>query len=535
MSKYSKIIVVLLISTIAGGLSPDPISILYSMIEITAVWIFSASLYKKNRVIGYLVNSVLLFVIMMQQAVLYFSGEYVTTIMLMNIESFKALGAKLPIYLFAVFVVIVISLLPMKFSQLPSILSKKISVALSVIYFIVAVTLSFTVYSLTSSFSPIGSFAGTIESIIIEKYNTNLYSRLENTKARKAFKRDFIADGVTRPEELPEQPNVIVIFTEGLSKELIDTDKVENLMPNLAALEQESLSFENYFNHTAATYRGLRGQLYSSYQHPDGVGNTITAEKGGIISIVDVLKAQGYYSEFINSEPTNKDFTKYLNSLKYNKVVSKKVDRNVTDKEMFKLLEKKAETIEQPFFLSMYNIGTHHGFESPDVKYGDGKSDVLNKFHNYDAQFGKFFEEFKKSDLAKNTILILTADHATFPSPEFKQAISSDQTDFIAPIPLMIYYDGVVPQKIDAQSRNSLDLTPTILDLLDVQQVNNYFLGNSLFQNEEVDAFERVSAIGDNFYSTAPNRSTLINPDDENFKGTIASIKDYYSFAMHSN
>ena len=43
-----------------------------------------------------------------------------------------------------------------------------------------------------------------------------------------------------------QRPNVILIFTEGLSKNIIEDER--NIMPNVKALQEESISFENYFN-----------------------------------------------------------------------------------------------------------------------------------------------------------------------------------------------------------------------------------------------------------------------------------------------
>lgn len=71
-----------------------------------------------------------------------------------------------------------------------------------------------------------------------------------------------------------KKPNVIVIFTEGMSFNVIDS--VNNLglgvTPKLDEIMKKSFFFINYYNHTAATFRGLRGQLTSAYQFKDGVG-----------------------------------------------------------------------------------------------------------------------------------------------------------------------------------------------------------------------------------------------------------------------
>lgn len=109
--------------------------------------------------------------------------------------------------------------------------------------------------------------------------------------------------------------NVIVVFTEGFSSEIVGNAKpgAFSVTPNLNKLSTEALSFKNYYNHTAATFRGLRGQLTSGYQFRDGLTDAGTgiaqlsnAEINNIYlhrqtSLSDILKEYGYKSYFIAS------------------------------------------------------------------------------------------------------------------------------------------------------------------------------------------------------------------------------------------
>ena len=67
-----------------------------------------------------------------------------------------------------------------------------------------------------------------------------------------------------KPNNLPESPNVILIFVEGMSQHIIDDER--NIAPNIREVQSKSLNFKNYYNHTFATYAGIIGQLYSGYQ-----------------------------------------------------------------------------------------------------------------------------------------------------------------------------------------------------------------------------------------------------------------------------
>jgi membrane-anchored protein YejM (alkaline phosphatase superfamily) len=117
------------------------------------------------------------------------------------------------------------------------------------------------------------------------------------------FYKESIEDEISKPSGLPEKPNVILIFTEGLSKSVVEDER--NITPNLQKFSKRALSFENYYNHTFATYRGLIGQLYSGYQLNNSDSNNL-------IALQDIFSAKGYNTAFINTEPDNEEFTTYL-------------------------------------------------------------------------------------------------------------------------------------------------------------------------------------------------------------------------------
>ena len=49
------------------------------------------------------------------------------------------------------------------------------------------------------------------------------------------------------------------------------------------------------------------------------------------------------------------------------------------------------------------------------IKWKNGRSDVLDAVYTTDDAFGIFWDKFKNSELAENTIVAVIADHAIFP------------------------------------------------------------------------------------------------------------------------
>ncbi len=310
--------------------------------------------------------------------------------------------------------------------------------------------------------------------------------------------------------------NLILIFLEGFSSEVID----KKLTPNLINLEGKGLDIKNYFSHTAATFRGIRGQLISGYQLAQGytedgkgIGQLSKAEIGEKFKnrprgLPTIFNERGFKTSFI-SPHSNKDqllqtmfYTGFQTGFGYEDFG---YSSDMTDKQLFEVLLKESKKLEnsQPFFICTYFFGTHHGLDSPDIKFGDGKNSYLNKFHNADYWLGNFIREFNKSSISKNTVIVITADHSTYPTPLFNKTFNLKKKYFVGRIPLIFYKKGMEPIKVDVDFRNSLSLAPTILDLYHFDNEKVSFLGKSIF-SDDTTVFSRISALGTLFYLISP-------------------------------
>ena len=342
--------------------------------------------------------------------------------------------------------------------------------------------------------------------------------------------------------------NVVLIFTEGTSLKVISPD----VTPNAYALMKEGLFVKNYFNHTAATYRGLRGQLISGYQSIGGYYNDKSglnqiqiSENNGFEKIIQkqeslpsVLNQHGYETIFINPEKDQGNSSHIMRYVGFNTVKGNKQDTfAITDRQLYENIWQELTTLDQQkkkFLLASYIFGSHEGQDSPDLKYKDGSNPYLNKFYNQDHWFGEFFKKFKNSPLAQNTILIFTTDHASYPSREFIETFHSDSPFFIDYVPLFIYNpilnkDGGMI--FDAQNRNSLSLTPTILDLLDITKEKNHFLGNSIFDHKKPNEYERLSIYGNEYIYLDENGKFVSFPKhritkDEKFRKLFPNYRE---------
>lgn len=332
-------------------------------------------------------------------------------------------------------------------------------------------------------------------------------------------------------------PNVIVIFTEGTSTRLIGAygGHYPGLTPNLDRLAAQSMRVDNYFNHTAATYRGLIGQLSSGYVLYGGYGRHgwESGDNGRHLGAVRrrtlplILGEHGYESYFFSPHAAHVPFNTMLGTLGFDRVFNAESighdllqghyytrtgTDSLDDASLFGglavfLKQRAASADHHPFFIGFYNIGTHAFIKTDahDVAYRDSRNPVLNSLHNYDHALGLFLDYFRHSPYAANTILIVTADHATYPDADYRAVAGADlEPYFVDHIPLLI--DDPfrhLPATLDADGRNSLALAPTLLQLLGIRTARNSFLGHSLFEPRSFKL--GLTAIGRRFYLTTPS------------------------------
>lgn len=354
-----------------------------------------------------------------------------------------------------------------------------------------------------------------------------------------------------------EQPNIIIIFTEGTSARLLGCygGTRKDLTPNIDAFAKNCMQVENYYNHTAATFRGTQGQLASCYPRYGG------GEKGGWVgfksgtgvakqlaarnyqTLPKILGKRGYSTFFLSPHAQDDPYTQLLTMLGFKNIFTRDsmpslLDEkpvlhhvSIQDEDMYKALSHLMEkqNTDSPFLIAMYTFDTHTQVDvlPGKEKYSDGKNEVLNTLHADDAAFGKFWEYFQHSRFKDNTIVIFTADHCHYHDKSYMDLVSNqkDYTKcFHDRIPLLIY-DPIhdLPSTFDANNNSSVALTPTICQLLGIQYVENSFMGTSIF--EPYDDTTTILANGYLFYGVRNNKVEPIEAFDGDARNKLEKEK----------
>ncbi len=310
--------------------------------------------------------------------------------------------------------------------------------------------------------------------------------------------------------------NIIIFFTEGFSARAIEVydSKYDDLTPHINDFAKSSMVVKNYYNHTAATYRGLHGQLCSLYPEFGGGTWMISYDymsQKNYLCLNNVLENDGYDTIFLDSH--HKDHISRVDEMMVNlgfetvltgDVLAQRYLENArpeiknaySDKQYMhstiSFLKDRltAENKDKPFIMSLYNFGTHAmlPMASDGREYRDGSNQSLNTIHTFDDAFGMFWEYYRASPYAKDTIIIFTSDHAHYPEKPFVEAFQEAgyQEYFVDEIPLIIH-DPLrkLPDGYDANFSTSIDFTPSLIHYLGLENRSNPFLGMSLFERQE--------------------------------------------------
>lgn len=315
-----------------------------------------------------------------------------------------------------------------------------------------------------------------------------------------------------------EQPKIIPRFNDNTKKNVliitIDTLRSDHLSynnysektsPNIDGFALQAINFTNAFSVSSATWPSLTSMMTSVYPSQHGVifnGYKLTKN---FISLPEILQKNSYQTAAILGNMRRATHNGY------DYIIKAFNDEIVMQNTIIKLNRYK----NRKFFMWVHFLGPHapytapenfykkHNISSEDIKLGlikkhyeifenNRKSidkNILQKIIElYDINIeytdwlvGKIFEKVKELKLANNTIIIISADHGEELCQHHNYLYHSGSLyDSSLKIPLLIYIPNIRSKKVN-QVVSNIDIAPTILDLLNLQNPSS-FEGESLLK-----------------------------------------------------
>ncbi|RON18214.1 sulfatase [Pseudomonas brassicacearum] len=299
------------------------------------------------------------------------------------------------------------------------------------------------------------------------------------------IRRDIDNPGTLR------KPNIVLVTIESFSAKYMGSNGDQrNLTPNLDALRQQSLYFNNFYATGTRTDRGLEAITLAI---PPTPGRSIVKRVGresGFASLGQQLKAVGYDSVFVYGGRGYFDnMNAFFSGNGYRVVDQSSVDEaeihfknawGMADEDLYTQTLKLADADyakQQPFLLQLMTTSNHRPYTYPDnridIKSGNGRDGAV-KYTDY--AIGQFLDQARKKPWFDNTIFVFVADHTAGSAGKEDLPISNYQ------IPLFIYAPTLIPARETAQLASQIDLAPTLLGLLNLDYESTFF-GRNLLQD----------------------------------------------------
>ncbi|MDD2757983.1 MAG: sulfatase-like hydrolase/transferase [Patescibacteria group bacterium] len=305
---------------------------------------------------------------------------------------------------------------------------------------------------------------------------------------------------------LAEPPNIIIVFLESFSSRLTEVynPRLAGLTPGLKAMAEDSSTtiFHHVYNPSTPTVTGLMAEL-CSFLPPTG-HNEIEMEKHlqnlHLFCLPEALNEAGWRDNFymtaVDKDYANKDTILASMGVKEfwgtdelaKKISGEPLAWGYSDHQMFPVFFDELSKRAQPFLMMLSTVDTHPPFDlvKDEIKYEAGKNRLLNTIYTTDNAFKKFWEQFKASEFANNTIVVAIADHAVFPAAYTKDYFPAEtgKMNFYDELAFMMYVPGnILPKDVDTYA-SAMDFAPTILQLLGLNGPNT-FEGHSIFDDRD--------------------------------------------------
>ena len=275
-------------------------------------------------------------------------------------------------------------------------------------------------------------------------------------------------------DSLPEsRRNIVLITIESLSADFFSAyGNPDGLTPNMDALMDESLVFDNLYATGNRTVRGLEAVTLCT---PPTSGESIVKRPdcGGKFTTGGVLRDKGYSTTYIYGGDSYFDnMGAFFGGNGYDVYDKSSYDKSqmlfsniwgTCDEDSYReaigLFDRK--TAEgQPFFAHIMTISNHRPYTYPEGRIEGNPMNRRSAVMYTDIAIGKFFEEARRHDWFENTVFVIVADHCASSAGKTSLPLECYH------IPAMIYAPGFVKPGRVEKTCSQIDLMPTVFSLL---------------------------------------------------------------------
>jgi phosphoglycerol transferase MdoB-like AlkP superfamily enzyme len=309
---------------------------------------------------------------------------------------------------------------------------------------------------------------------------------------------------VTPSDSVPfRNKNVVVIILESFSKEFVgaynkdlNTSQDTRYTPFLDSLISVSSSFRYSMANGRKSIDAMPSVICSipSIEVP-----YILSHYSGnkVNSLPNLLREKGYYSAFFHGAPNGSmGFDAFANQSGFDDYFGKdEYDNNddfdgiwgIWDEKFLHYFAKKLDSFKPPFYTTLFTLSSHHPYQLPKEykdKFKGGSMPIYKTIEYTDFSLKRFFSEASKMPWFKNTLFIITADHA---SAEIKYPQYNTAWGYFS-IPIIFYQPDREGRGMRNEVVQQVDVLPTILSEVGYDKPYITF-GRNVFGHEKPFAF----------------------------------------------
>lgn len=289
--------------------------------------------------------------------------------------------------------------------------------------------------------------------------------------------------------------NIVIIILESFSKEYSGyLSGGETYTPILDSLLRLSYVFPNAFANGTQSYEALSSIVAGIPSLMDKPYSGSAYADNYFESLPNLIRKEGYHTSFFhggnngtmgfNNFAHAAGIEHYMGRSEYNNDKDYDGYWGIWDEPFLQYFARQLDKFPQPFFSAVYTLSSHHPYRVPGKYanlFAEGPLPIHKSVRYADYSLGRFFSTAKKMSWFKETLFIITADHAA------QTIMDKNKNTFgIYSIPLAIFSEsGDFYAGIDSTIAQQIDIMPTILHYLNYEKPFFGF-GESLFDTTTI-------------------------------------------------
>jgi phosphoglycerol transferase MdoB-like AlkP superfamily enzyme len=302
--------------------------------------------------------------------------------------------------------------------------------------------------------------------------------------------------------------NVVVIILESFSKEFMGAynkelhdGKYRGYTPFLDSLIGRSRAYQYSLANGRRSIDAMPSVICSipsievPYVLSHFSGNTVNSTPG-------LLKEKGYFSAFFHGAPNGSmgfqafanlsSFDRYFGKTEYNNDRDYDGIWGIWDEKFLQFFARKMNTFRQPFYTTLFTVSSHHPYHLPpeyEHTFQGGPMIIHRTIEYTDYSLRKFFATASKMPWFKNTLFVITADHA---SAEIHEPGYNSLWGYFS-IPIFFYQPGEDWSSFKPEIIQQIDIMPTILGYLNYDKPYIAFGRDAFREDTEPFAFDYLN------------------------------------------